>query len=381
MPTLEQWRTTWTGLGVAAPADLYRRLIASYSEPHRKYHTPLHLDECLAKFSGVRSQASHPEEIEVAIWFHDAIYDTKRKDNEEKSAQWARAAMLDAGLSEDRAERVRRLIMTTCHDAIPAGEDAQILVDVDLSILGAAKDRFDEYERQVREEYAWVPDTLFRRERKKILKSFLERPRIYSTQHFRETHEHQARENLRRSLERLGSRGKEYGPMSGAGRLVFGGLFVLITAWSLFYAHAGGMPWWLAGLLTTVLVPLGGFYIGVPPPYYVDELQITAEGVTRRFGPKLRAKKEERVSWDELIKVEIQTSDAGPFAEDFYFLLHAENGKGVAVSNGLAVEHQLLKELQERLPGLDDRAVIVAAGSTENRNFVIWERQAQPKSA
>jgi predicted metal-dependent HD superfamily phosphohydrolase len=377
MPTLEQWRATWTGLDVAAPADLYDRLIACYSEPHRKYHTPLHLDECLAKFSGVRSQSSHPEEIELAIWFHDAIYDTKRKDNEERSAQWAGAAMLDARLNEERAERVRRLIMVTCHDAIPAGADAQILVDVDLSILGAAKDRFDEYERQVREEYGWVPDALFRRERKKILKSFLKRPRIYSTQHFRETHERPARENLRRSLERLDSRGKDYGPMSGAGRLVFGGLFVLIAAWSLFYAHVGGMPWWLAGLLTSVLFPLGAFYLAVPPPYYVDELQITAEGVTRHFGSKLRAKKEERVSWDELTKVEIQTTDSGPFAEDFYFLLHGDNGKGVAVSNGVAVKHQLLKVLQERLPGLDNGAVIAASGSTDNRSFLIWERPAQ----
>lgn len=206
MPTLERWRSTWNGLGVAVPADLHARLIASYSEPHRKYHTTHHLDECLAKFSEVRSQAGHPEEIELAIWFHDAIYDTKRKDNEEKSAQWARAAMLDAGLGEARAERVRRLVMATCHDAVPEGEDARILVDVDLSILGAAPERFDEYERQVREEYAWVPGILFRRERRKILKSFLERPRIYSTRHFHEAHERHARENLRRSLERLKKR-------------------------------------------------------------------------------------------------------------------------------------------------------------------------------
>jgi predicted metal-dependent HD superfamily phosphohydrolase len=203
VPTPEQWRRTWSGLGVATPEDLYRRLIASYSEPHRKYHTTHHLDECLAKFPEVRSQASEPEEIELAIWFHDAVYDTKRKDNEERSARWARAAMLDASLSEDRAERVGRLVMATCHDAIPEREDARILVDVDLSILGATKERFDEYERQVREEYAWVPDFLFRRERKKILKSFLKRPRIYSTPHFLETHERQARENLRRSLDRL----------------------------------------------------------------------------------------------------------------------------------------------------------------------------------
>jgi predicted metal-dependent HD superfamily phosphohydrolase len=95
--------------------------------------------------------------------------------------------------------------MATRHKAVPRGTDAEILVDIDLSILGAAPDRFDEYERQVREEYAWVPDFLFRRERKAILKEFLARPQIFSSTHFRGRYEQQARSNLERSLERLGA--------------------------------------------------------------------------------------------------------------------------------------------------------------------------------
>jgi predicted metal-dependent HD superfamily phosphohydrolase len=93
--------------------------------------------------------------------------------------------------------------MATRHKAVPRGTDAEILVDVDLSILGAAPERFDQYERQVREEYAWVPHFLFRRERKAILKEFLARPRIFSTTHFRDRYEQQARSNIERSLERL----------------------------------------------------------------------------------------------------------------------------------------------------------------------------------
>jgi len=78
-------------------------------------------------------------------------------------------------------------------------------VDVDLSILGAAPERFDQYERQVREEYAWVPDFLSRRERKAILKEFLARPRIFRSVHFRDRYEQQARSNIERSLGRLGA--------------------------------------------------------------------------------------------------------------------------------------------------------------------------------
>ena len=194
----------WKQLGAANPDPrLHGELIARYSEPHRRYHTVRHLDECFERLDEIRSLARHPAEIELALWFHDAIYDVKRHDNEEKSADWARASATAAGVAADACERVYSLILSTRHQAAANGVDAEILVDIDLSILGAVPVRFDEYERQVREEYSWVPDFLFRRERKAILKEFLARPRIFSTTHFRDRYEQQARSNIERSLERL----------------------------------------------------------------------------------------------------------------------------------------------------------------------------------
>ena len=194
----------WRQLGAANPDPrLHGELIARYSEPHRRYHTVRHLDECFEKLDEIRSLARHPAEIELALWFHDAIYDVKRHDNEEKSADWARASATAAGVAADACERVYSLILSTRHQAAANGVDAEKLVDIDLSILGAVLVRFDEYERQVREEYSWVPDFLFRRERKAILKEFLARPRIFSTTHFRDRYEQQARSNIERSLERL----------------------------------------------------------------------------------------------------------------------------------------------------------------------------------
>ena len=139
------------------------------------------------------------------LWFHDAIYGVKRRDNEKKSADWARASALAAGTPAEACNRMHSLVMATRHKAVPRRTDAEILVDVDLSILGAAPERFDQYERQVREEYAWVPDFLFRRERKAILKEFLARPQIFSSTRFRDRYEPQARANIERSLERLGA--------------------------------------------------------------------------------------------------------------------------------------------------------------------------------
>jgi predicted metal-dependent HD superfamily phosphohydrolase len=61
------------------------------------------------------------------------------------------------------------------------------------------------YEIQVREEYSWVPESLYRAARRKVLEQFVSREWIYSTELFRNKYETRARENIARSLARLGS--------------------------------------------------------------------------------------------------------------------------------------------------------------------------------
>lgn len=157
------------------------------------------------------------------------------------------------------------------------------------------------------------------------------------------------------------------------GRFVLGGLWILVAAFCAFYAYVGGMAWWQAALLAPLLAACG-VIIAVGPAPYVNELTITPEGVARRFGHRLRRKKEEKVRWDDLTRVEIETTDAGPFVEDFHFVLHGSGGKGVLVGNDLAVRHGLVSELQARLPGLDNRAIVEASGCTENRSFLLWQK-------
>jgi predicted metal-dependent HD superfamily phosphohydrolase len=199
----ERWQRAWDSLGARADGLLLQQLIERYGEPHRRYHSMRHLEECFAKLDELRPQAEHPAEIELALWFHDAIYDPTRHDNEKRSADWARESAVAAGAHTEVAERLYVLVMATRHDAEPRGTDEQVLVDVDLAILGAHPDRFDEYETQFREEYAWVPRLLYRRKRKEILQGLLSRPTIYATRPFIERYEQQARANLARSLRRL----------------------------------------------------------------------------------------------------------------------------------------------------------------------------------
>jgi predicted metal-dependent HD superfamily phosphohydrolase len=200
----ESWSRSWNALGAVGDGlALMKELIAAYKEPQRRYHTLQHLTECLALLKGQLHFAEHASEVEIALWFHDAVYDVKAKDNEEKSANWAAKSLDEAGIAHDVIERVRALIMATCHSAKPENADQQLLVDVDLAILGAPRARFIEYEEQVRSEYAWVPDELFRSTRLNILNEFNARRPIYSTSMLRDLFEIQAHDNMNYSIAKL----------------------------------------------------------------------------------------------------------------------------------------------------------------------------------
>jgi predicted metal-dependent HD superfamily phosphohydrolase len=193
----EELRTRFEGVWPGGDARrLFDELAARYAEPHRHYHTLRHIDDCLREADAV----PHGDAVELALWFHDAIYDTQSHDNEERSAEWASRELAAAGVD---GAHVAALILATKHNAIPDSPDAALVVDADLSILGSDPARFDEYERDVRAEYAWVPEAIFKRERAKVLRSFLDRPSIYTTAAFRARLESRARENLQRSLNRL----------------------------------------------------------------------------------------------------------------------------------------------------------------------------------
>jgi predicted metal-dependent HD superfamily phosphohydrolase len=162
-----------------------------------------HLDACLGHLPMLLALAERPDEIRCALWFHDAIYQIGASDNEWRSAEWARDALLSAGAPQEVAQRVFALVMATRHDAVPQSRDQEILLDVDLGILGTRAAVFDAYEQQIRAEYQSVPAPQFRANRRRILQGFLARKRIYHTALFFERYEGPARENLARSIAAL----------------------------------------------------------------------------------------------------------------------------------------------------------------------------------
>lgn len=202
--TGDGWRRLWGELGAREiPLGLFNQLVAAYSQPHRHYHTLQHLRECLDHFDAAASLARRPAEVELALWFHDAVYDPARTDNEALSADWAARSMEAAGCDPAAAARVRALVLATAGHEATDDPDTALLLDIDLAILGTAPERFAEYERQVRAEYAHVPDEDFGVGRGRVLAGFLARPRLYLTQPYHAALEERARANLAGSLAAL----------------------------------------------------------------------------------------------------------------------------------------------------------------------------------
>jgi predicted metal-dependent HD superfamily phosphohydrolase len=191
------------------PTGLLERLLAAWREPQRHYHTLQHLQECLALFDELRDQAQYPLEVELALWFHDAVYDVHAHDNEARSARWAEQALTAAGLAPDSIRCIHDLIMATCHGALPApgtGPDTTLLTDIDLAILGSPAPRFAQYEQQIRAEYAWVAPDVYSLKRRAVLRGFLDRVSIYANAILHRRLELQARSNLMRAIAGIPTR-------------------------------------------------------------------------------------------------------------------------------------------------------------------------------
>lgn len=192
-------------LGARGPApELFWALARAWAEPHRAYHDTRHLVDCLAQLDAApKNGAADRALVEAALWFHDAVYDPRADDNEARSAEWARRSLTEAGVPARRAAEVGRLVLLTRHDPPPADPAGILLCDVDLSILGRDAETFDEFERGIRREYAWVPEPEYRAERSRILAALLRRDPLFRTAYFRSRFEPAARANLRRALTTL----------------------------------------------------------------------------------------------------------------------------------------------------------------------------------
>jgi predicted metal-dependent HD superfamily phosphohydrolase len=196
------WRSQLRPFAVAegAAAAAFSDLVHRYGEAGRHYHNLRHLAEVLAMVDGLGCEPA----VRLAAWFHDAIYDSRSKDNEERSAELAETVLGGFRLPAPLIADVRRLILLTkTHSSDADDSDGHVLLDADLAILGADERRYDEYAASIRREYAWVGEEAYREGRGRVLDGFLRRPRLYFTDALFGSHELRARDNLSLELAAL----------------------------------------------------------------------------------------------------------------------------------------------------------------------------------
>jgi predicted metal-dependent HD superfamily phosphohydrolase len=204
--TLDQqrWLELWSRLGAqGSGVSIFARLAAAYAEPGRAYHTAEHIRDCLAELDLSRALAQYPDEVEAALWFHDAVYVPGASDNEDQSAELARTALSMGAVPREVAARTAALVLATRHASVPSSPDEQLICDIDLSILGREPGIFEAFERRIRREYARVPEPTYRQERSAVLAGFLRRRSIYQTDQFRQRYEALARFNLEHLIKKL----------------------------------------------------------------------------------------------------------------------------------------------------------------------------------
>jgi len=199
-----RWNNLMAKLGLSRTSnDPFDRLVEAYAEPHRHYHTAGHIAHCLREFDASRHLATHPDEVEFALWLHDVVYDPKAQDNEEQSAHWVVELLSACGCEAEVTARIENLILATKQHAASSDPDTRLLLDIDLSILGQPVAVYDQYESAVRAEYSWVPEPAYKTGRRKVLRSFADQPRIFQTDRFYDLYEQTARSNLQRALSVL----------------------------------------------------------------------------------------------------------------------------------------------------------------------------------
>jgi predicted metal-dependent HD superfamily phosphohydrolase len=201
-----RWIDLWSRLGAqGGGSSIFANLALAYAEPARAYHTAEHIQDCLAQLDRCRNSSKRYDEVEAAIWFHDAVYVPGESDNEDRSARLAQTALVACAAPAETARRIAELVLATRHLTVPRTPDAQLLCDVDLSIFGRDPEIFDEFERRIRREYHWVPEVAYRMARSEALAGFLGRHPIYQTDYFRSLYETQANANLTRVIAQLAS--------------------------------------------------------------------------------------------------------------------------------------------------------------------------------
>jgi len=212
MMEIDVLRQQWTDLvsryskDHALKSTLWEELKSYYQGKNRHYHNLAHIQDLLQQAADYQQFITDWDTLQFAIWYHDIIYNVRRKDNEARSAELASQRLKSFGYTEQKRTACANLILATKTHEIPAeleNDDAKWLLDFDLSILGKSQPTYQEYVQKIRKEYHIYPDFLYKPGRKKMLQYFLNKEQIFKTETYVTLYEEQARSNLAHELAQL----------------------------------------------------------------------------------------------------------------------------------------------------------------------------------
>ena len=201
------WNRCQTGDGAGMSADdIYKEVNSYYSEPGRYYHTPKHIEHCLTQFDLASAEMEDADAVEIAIWFHDLIFDVRANDNELQSARRF-VELANASMDADFKARVHDLIMTTAPPRLPKTTDQKFMLDIDLSSFGLPWEDMLRDSIAVKQESPQLSDAEFFPGQRAFLESLVSRETFYFTEFFRSRIEDRARSNIARYLQNLADQG------------------------------------------------------------------------------------------------------------------------------------------------------------------------------
>lgn len=206
MELFERWQHTIQGFGVdeQLAKQAFTVLVEAYSSCDRYYHTLKHIHQVLSTIDILQTYTKNLAAVQLAAWFHDVIYDTQAKDNEERSAEYACDLLSSLDINQSVITSINSIIMNTkYHQAATDDYDSQVLLDADLAILAANPIQYQEYAQAIRQEYAWLPEADYIEGRRQVLERFLQRQRIYFIPLMFDVAEQFARSNLQTEIQTL----------------------------------------------------------------------------------------------------------------------------------------------------------------------------------
>jgi predicted metal-dependent HD superfamily phosphohydrolase len=191
-----------------------KALISRYTETQRHYHTIEHINSMLTCYEQYRYKIEDESVIKLAILFHDWIYDPRAQGNELESVNCFQEFADEMNLPQPIRSRVSEYIERTITHTLPitdgeADSDLRFFLDFDLEVLSRNSTDYALYAEQIRQEYSHFTESDYCVGRIKVLKTFLERERLYFSDAFHRMHEEIARENLNGEIEMLKRRFKD----------------------------------------------------------------------------------------------------------------------------------------------------------------------------